>query len=64
MGGFEFVALAALRASQLIRGCLPTVEAADHRPTIVAQLEVAAGRISHASSVAAVVAGADGVDVP
>jgi DNA-directed RNA polymerase subunit K/omega len=48
MGGFEFVVLSTLRAAQLMMGCVPTVDAADHKATVVAQMEVATGRIRHA----------------
>ena len=48
MGHFEFATLAALRAAQLIRGCVPTIESEQHKSTIIAQYEVATGRISHA----------------
>ena len=45
MGGFEFVVLATLRATQLIRGCLPKVDGG-HKKTITAQMEVAAGKVT------------------
>jgi DNA-directed RNA polymerase subunit K/omega len=48
MGHFEFATLAALRAAQLIRGCVPTIQSEQHKSTIIAQYEVATGRISHA----------------
>jgi DNA-directed RNA polymerase subunit K/omega len=41
---FEFVRVAALRAAQLMRGCRPRVTAS-HRPSITAQLEIAAGKV-------------------
>ena len=43
-GGFEFVKIAALRAAQLMRGCTPRV-VAGHRATVVAQHEVAEGKV-------------------
>ena len=43
-GGFEFVKIAALRAAQLMRGCTPRVDVG-HRATIVAQREVAEGKV-------------------
>ena len=49
MGAFEFVALTALRAAQLIRGCVPTIDGSDHKATVVAQMEVAAGRVRRVS---------------
>ena len=51
MGVFEFVALTALRAAQLLRGCVPTVETGGHKPTTVAQMEVSSGRIRSAETV-------------
>lgn len=44
VGAFEFVILSALRAAQLMRGCIPKVERA-HKMTTTAQWEVAAGKI-------------------
>ena len=49
-GAFEFVVLSTLRAAQLMRGCIPTIEPGDHRPAVTAQLEVAAGHVSRLSS--------------
>ena len=43
--GFEFVALASLRAHQLRRGCRPHVTG-DHKSTTLAQMEIVAGKIS------------------
>ena len=43
-GKFEFVVIAALRASQLKRGCLPRVEGV-HTVAVTAQLEVAHGKV-------------------
>ena len=43
-GKFEFVVIAALRASQLKRGCLPRVDG-DHTVAVTAQLEVAQGKV-------------------
>jgi DNA-directed RNA polymerase subunit K/omega len=42
---FEFVAIASLRAHQLRRGCIPRVPG-EHKATTLAQMEVAAGKIS------------------
>ena len=44
IGAFEFVVLSALRAAQLMRGCIPKVPVA-HKLTTTAQWEVAAGKI-------------------
>ncbi len=45
MGSFEFVAVAALRAAQLTRGCRPRV-GGDHTTAVLAQLEVAGGKVT------------------
>jgi DNA-directed RNA polymerase subunit K/omega len=45
MGAFEFVALAALRAAQLTRGCRPKVDG-DHTTAVFAQREVAEGKVT------------------
>jgi DNA-directed RNA polymerase subunit K/omega len=44
MGAFEFVAVAALRAAQLARGCRARVDG-DHSVSVFAQLEVAEGKV-------------------
>jgi len=44
MGAFEFVAVAALRAAQLTRGCRPKVDGA-HSTAVFAQREVAEGKV-------------------
>ena len=43
-GKFEFAVMASLRASQLTRGCLPRVDG-DHTVAVMAQLEVAEGKV-------------------
>jgi DNA-directed RNA polymerase subunit K/omega len=48
MGCFEFVAIAALRAAQLSRGCRARVDG-DHTTAVMAQLEVAEGKVTRAS---------------
>ena len=46
MGQFHFVAIVRLRAAQLMRGCQPRVELnGPHKPTVIAQMEVAQGKI-------------------
>jgi len=45
MGNFEFVAIAALRAAQLTRGCRPRVDGV-HTTAVLAQREVAEGRVT------------------
>ena len=52
IGQFEFVAIAALRAVQLSRGCLARVEG-DHNTAVMAQREVAEGKVTRAIDVAA-----------
>jgi DNA-directed RNA polymerase subunit K/omega len=52
MGAFEFVAIAALRAAQLARGCRPKVDG-DHTTAVCAQLEVAEGKVARAASATA-----------
>ena len=44
---YEFVAVSALRAKQLLAGCTPRIEG-DHSPATMAQMEVAAGFIARA----------------
>ena len=44
MGAFEFVAVAALRAAQLTRGCRPKVDG-HHTTAVFAQREVAEGMV-------------------
>jgi hypothetical protein len=41
---FEFAVLAALRATQLTRGCRPRVDG-EHTVAVMAQLEIAAGAV-------------------
>ncbi len=45
MGRFQFVALAALRAGQLMRGCRPRVDG-PHSTAILALMEVSEGKIT------------------
>jgi DNA-directed RNA polymerase subunit K/omega len=49
-GKFEFVVLATLRATQLMRGCVPKIATNGHKPTVVALLEVAGGEIARVPS--------------
>jgi DNA-directed RNA polymerase subunit K/omega len=46
IGAFEFSVLSALRAGQLMRGCLQRVDG-DHKSTVIAQVEVAAGKVTN-----------------
>jgi len=52
IGAFEFAVLAARRAEQLRRGCVPRVEGG-HKFVVMAQLEVIAGRVVRAVEVTA-----------
>jgi len=45
MGAFQFVVLSKLRAAQLMRGCRPRVDSS-HKATVIAQLEVSAGKVT------------------
>jgi DNA-directed RNA polymerase subunit K/omega len=49
LNSFEFIALAALRTAQLMRGCMPRL-AGGHKPTTTAQLEIIAGKILKSTS--------------
>ena len=62
-GKFEFAVMASLRASQLKRGCLPRVEG-DHTVAVMAQREVAEGKIPSLPHLAPVVAPVDDAPVP
>ena len=44
VNAFEFVAIAALRAKQLQRGCVQRV-VGDHKRTTLAQMEIVAGKV-------------------
>jgi DNA-directed RNA polymerase subunit K/omega len=44
-GAYRFVVVSALRAGQLLRGCTPKIDGHTNRATVIAQLEVASGRI-------------------
>lgn len=45
MGAYEFSVMAALRTAQLMRGCVPRVGVCDHKPMVVAQMEIAQGKL-------------------
>ena len=45
MNPFEFVVVSALRAQQLMKGCVPHFDGA-HKATAMAQMEVSAGKVS------------------
>ena len=44
ISAYEFVVLSALRAKQLLAGCLPRVEG-EHSRSTMAQMEVAGGHV-------------------
>ena len=46
---YEFVAVSALRAQQLLAGCTPRLPG-EHAPIVMAQMEVAAGRVVRADA--------------
>jgi hypothetical protein len=50
VGVFQFVVLASLRAAQLTRGCRPRVDDVQHKVAVIAQLEVAEGKVRQESS--------------
>jgi hypothetical protein len=45
LGAFHFAVLASLRAAQLMRGCPARVDGF-HKHTVIAQLEVAQGKVT------------------
>jgi DNA-directed RNA polymerase subunit K/omega len=47
LNAYEFVAMSALRAQQLRAGCIPRLEG-EHSAITMAQMEVAAGRVTRA----------------
>jgi DNA-directed RNA polymerase subunit K/omega len=49
LNAYEFVAVAALRAQQLLQGSTPRLDGA-HSPATMAQMEVAAGCVSRTGS--------------
>jgi DNA-directed RNA polymerase subunit K/omega len=51
---FEFVVIAALRAAQLQRGCVPRV-LGSHKKTTLAQMEIVAGKVGRLPAVPAVI---------
>ena len=57
VNAYEFVAVCALRAQQLLAGCTPRI-AGDHRPTVMAQMEVIAGKVTRADAASEALTGA------
>lgn len=52
LNAYEFVAVSALRAQQLLAGCVARVEG-EHSAATMAQMEVAAGRVTRSTDGAA-----------
>ena len=52
LNAYEFVALSALRAQQLLAGCTPRLEG-HHNAATMAQMEVAAGCVTRADGTTA-----------
>ena len=48
LNAYEFVALSALRAQQLLAGCTPRLDG-EHSAAMMAQMEVAAGCVTRAT---------------
>jgi DNA-directed RNA polymerase subunit K/omega len=57
---FEFVAVAALRAQQLQRGCIQRVPGS-HKHTTMAQMEIVAGKVARIPATIAVLGAGPGV---
>jgi DNA-directed RNA polymerase subunit K/omega len=57
VNAYEFITLCALRAQQLLAGCTPRL-AGDHRATVMAQMEVAAGKVTRADAASEALPGA------
>jgi DNA-directed RNA polymerase subunit K/omega len=47
LNAYQFVVVSALRAQQLLSGCVPRLPG-DHSPATMAQMEVAEGRVAAA----------------
>jgi hypothetical protein len=45
VNAYEFITVCVLRAQQLLAGCTPRI-AGDHRATVMAQMEVVAGKVA------------------
>lgn len=45
LNAYEFAVVSALRAHQLMSGCMPQV-GGDHKATTIAQMEVATGKVA------------------
>ena len=49
VNAYEFIAVCALRAQQLLAGCTPR-SPGDHAATVMAQMEVVAGQVMRADA--------------
>ena len=49
VGAFEFVIMSTLRAAQLMKGCRPRIDGL-HKATVMAQHEVAEGKVGRLSA--------------
>ena len=52
VNAYEFIAVCALRAQQLLSGCTPRMPG-DHAATVMAQMEVVAGQVTRADAASA-----------
>ena len=57
VNAYEFIAVCALRAQQLLAGCTPRIPG-DHRATVMAQMEVVAGKVARSPAVSETPTGA------
>ena len=57
VNAYEFITVCALRAQQLLAGCTPRV-AGDHMATVMAQMEVVAGKVARTHPASEAPAGA------
>lgn len=51
LGRLEFAVLSSLRAAQLVRGCVPHIDAGIHKKTVTAQMEVAQLKVQRAAAI-------------
>ena len=57
VNAYEFITVCVLRAQQLLAGCTPRIPG-DHRATVMAQMEVVAGKVARAPAASEAHAGA------
>jgi len=58
VNAYEFITVCRLRAQQLMAGCTPRMSG-DHRATVMAQMEVAAGKVARTPTAIEVLAAAE-----